>query len=227
VERVTESNPHYQLGKPIRLSAANRGYQPLLSEAAGERRSASPLRALPSIECDRADRSPRSKAGHGEGGAVNPEGGRLHDANPIEAQMFSRPVESSRHPRSVGGPASAPTVETRNRAGAAWSAGDEGGRPATAGPSPACSASNNCAPSRLMAFTHVIGLAVGSVPELVFCAPGQHTVRRYCARRLGAVRASAVPRSPGPSRCGQWPPAMRNNCGDSLAGPGGPPLANS
>jgi hypothetical protein len=65
-----------------------------------------------------------------------------------QALKCSHPAEPGRHTRSVGGPASAPIVEIRNRAGTAWSAGEQGGRPTTAGPSPACSASNNCAPSR-------------------------------------------------------------------------------
>jgi hypothetical protein len=78
----------------------------------------------------------------------------------------------------------------------------------------------------VMALPHVIGLVVGSAPELVFCAPGQRAVRRSCARRLGAVRASAVPRSPEPSPVREWPPATRNSCGGGVAGPGGPSLAN-
>ena len=126
--------------------------------------------------------------------------------NPTKAQTLS-PGQVEPAPAQRRGPASAPIVETRNRAGAEWPAGDEGGRPATAGPSPACSASNNWAPNRL-----IVGasrkLRGGS---LLTVRPGEVlrtmvVVRRRC---MASVRIL-------------WPPAWY--CSATLAGMRSRPL---
>src|SRR6266545_4226028 len=53
------------------------------------------------------------------------------------------------------------------------------------------------APTRIaadMALSHVIGLAVGSAPELVFCAPGWQVLRRSCAGRpVSGTRGGPAP----------------------------------
>jgi len=64
--------------------------------------------------------------------------------------------------------------------------------------------------SRLIALRHVIGLAVGSAPELVFCAPGQHAVRH---RDRGSAAFVLSPAG--------FPPAVGGRCLIRLGGVAG------
>src|SRR5262245_16726972 len=70
-----------------------------------------------------------------------------------------------------------------------------------------------------MALPPVTWLAIGSAPELVFCAPGQQVVRRLAPGDLEPCARALSPDRQNLPRRVEWPPATRNSwCAGSAHG---------